>query len=69
MSNKAHRHSKRANNLGLNRRWKRRHTAIRLRGTVKNRFERRELKREAIAKAAEAALLAAAAEAAQVAQS
>lgn len=49
MSNKAHRHSKRANNLGLNRRWKRLHTAIRLRGQVKNRAERRGPKREAFA--------------------
>jgi hypothetical protein len=54
MSTKAHRHSKRASNLGLNRRWKRLHTAIRLRGKVKNRAERRAHKREAV-EAAQAA--------------
>lgn len=46
---KANRHSKRANNLGLNRRWKRLHTVLRLRGTAKNRFERREPKQLAYA--------------------
>lgn len=63
---KANRHSKRASNLGLNRRWKRLHTEIRLRGTTKNRFDRREPKRlayalalVAAAKAAQAAALAA----------
>lgn len=59
---KASQHSKRINNLGLNRRWKRLHTEMRLRVTVKNRFERREPKRLAYAVA-----LVAAAEAAQAA--
>lgn len=39
---KANQHSKRENNLGLNRRWKRVHTEIRLRGTAPNRATRRE---------------------------
>jgi hypothetical protein len=63
---KRSRHSNRANNLGLNRRWKRMHTALRLRGTVKNRAERRAPKRAAWADAqAQAAALAAAAQVAQ----
>jgi hypothetical protein len=64
---KATKHSKRTNNLGLNRRWKRLHTEIRLRGTTKNRFERREPKRLAYAMALAATAEAAALEAAQAA--